>query len=289
MLIVILLVFAVGIYLSSRAVLGRSGFLRGGHVAVLPIEGVIGSERAILRNLEAFRRDGAVRAFVLEIRSPGGTVGASQAIYRAVRTLRDEDDRPVIAWMGEIAASGGYYVALAADSVYALPGTLTGSIGVIMEFPNAEELLRKVGVEWQVVKSGEHKDMGSRVRPLSDSDREILEGVIRDVYDQFVDAVADNRPLDRSEIVPLADGRIFTGEQAVELRLADGIATLDEAIGIAGRMAGLGEHPRTMRPRPAKIGLIDLLLGVTRAEARGLFDWIPAAVSGTPRLLYEWR
>ena len=285
----ILLVFAAGVYLSSRALLGRDGFFAGSRVAVLPVEGVITSERQVLGHLETFRRDGSVRAFVIEIRSPGGTVGASQSIYREIRKLREMDDRPIVAWMGDIAASGGYYVSLAADSVYALPGTLTGSIGVIMEFPNASELMRKVGVEWEVVKSGEHKDMGSPSRPLSDSDREILEGVVLDVWDQFVDAVADNRPIARAEVVALADGRIFSGEQAVELGLVDGIATLNEAIDAAGRMAGLGERPQTLRPRPRRVRWIDLLLGLTETKARHLLEILPSVPSVTPRLLYEWR
>ncbi len=285
----ILLVFAAGVYLSSRALLGRDGLFAGSRVAVLPVEGVILSERQVLRHLEAFRQDGSVRAFVIEIRSPGGAVGASQSIYSEIRKLRDTDDRPVVAWMGDVAASGGYYVSLAADSVYALPGTLTGSIGVIMEFPNASELMRKVGVEWEVVKSGEHKNMGSPSRPLSDSDREILEGVVLDVWEQFVDAVAANRPIDRADVVALADGRVFTGQQAVALRLVDGIATLNEAIDVAGRMAGLGERPQTVRPRPRRVRLIDLLLGLTETRARHLLQMLPSVPSVTPRLLYEWR
>jgi len=285
----ILLVFAAGVYLSSRALLGRDGLFAGSRVAVLPVEGIITSERLVLGHLETFRRDGSVRAFVIEIRSPGGSVGASQSIYREIRKLREMDDRPIVAWMGDIAASGGYYVSLAADSVYALPGTLTGSIGVIMEFPNASELMRKVGVEWEVVKSGEHKNMGSPSRPLSDADREILEGVVLDVWDQFVDAVAENRPIDRADVVTLADGRIFSGEQAMELGLIDGIATLNEAIDAAGRMAGLGERPQTVRPRPRRVRWIDLLLGLTETKARHLLEILPSVPSVTPRLLYEWR
>ncbi|MFQ5688721.1 MAG: signal peptide peptidase SppA [Gemmatimonadota bacterium] len=288
--VLLLLVFAGGLFLSSRILTGRGvPLLQGGRVAVLPISGVITSEESFLHNLSAFRRNSTVRAFVIEIRSPGGGVGASQAIYRELRKLRETDERPVIAWMGDVGASGGYYVALAADSIYALPGTITGSIGVVMEFPNAQELLRKVGIGWEVVKSGEHKDMGSPARPLTPSDREILEGLVGDVYDQFVDAVAANRTLDRSRVLELADGRVFTGEQAVELGLVDGISTLEEAIELAGRMAGLGDHPSTLRPREPRFRLVDLLLGLSGRQVRRLAEWIPAVGPRAPRLLYEWR
>lgn len=288
----LLFVFAGGLYLSVRLLSGGDVRLFGGdRVAVLPLEGVITSERGFLEQLRRYRKDGSVRAFVLEIRSPGGAVGASQSLYRTVRELRETDDRPVVAWIGDVGASGGYYVALAADSIYALPGSITGSIGVIMEFPNAQELLRKVGLSFEVVKSGEHKDMGSFIRPMSESDRAILEGVVRDVWDQFVEAVGENRAMERERVVSLADGRIFTGEQAVELGLVDGIGTLQEAIDAAGRMAGLGEEPATVRPAERRLGLLDLLLGSGRARWRGLLvePLVRSAEPGTPRLLYEWR
>ena len=285
----LLLLFGGGALLTAVWFLDGTGpALGAGRVAILPVEGVIDSEERTLRQLSRYRENGSVRAFVLEIRSPGGAVAPSQALYREIRRLREEDDRPVIAWMGDVAASGGYYVALAADSIYALPGTLTGSIGVIMQFPNAEELFDKVGVEWAVVKSGEHKDIGSPLRDLSEADRAVLEGIVEDVWGQFVDAVAENRPLPRDSVRALADGRVFTGEQAVELGLADGIGTLDEAVELAGRLAGLGERPATLRPEEPRFGLLDLLLGVSPAEIRRLFGDLPAAL-GTPRLRHEWR
>lgn len=289
-IVLLLLFFAGGIYLSARLLTGDGvPLLTPSRVAILPIEGIITSEARTLEQLKRFRRDATVRAFVLEVRSPGGAVGASQAIYEEVRRLREQDTRPVIAWMGNVAASGGYYVTLPADSIFALPGTITGSIGVIMEFPNAEELLRKVGIAWQVVQSGPHKDIGSPVRPLTEEDREILEGVVQGVWDQFVEAVAENRNLERSRVEELADGRIFTGEHARELGLVDGIATLDGAIDVAGRMAGIGERPPTVRPPERRFGLLDLFLGLPEGELRSLAGRLPGTGRGTPRLLYEWR
>ncbi|MGH7539368.1 MAG: signal peptide peptidase SppA [Gemmatimonadota bacterium] len=288
-LVLLLALFGVGAVLSARLIVGDGIPTFSDRVAVLPVEGTIASEEPVLEALEAFRSDRSVRAFVLEIDSPGGAVGASQAIFRALRELRDSEDRPIVAWMGDVAASGGYYVALAADSIFALPGSITGSIGVIMEFPNAEELLRKVGIGWEVVKSGEHKDMGSPAHPLAPEDREILEGVVRDVHEQFVEAVAENRPLDRQTVAALADGRIFSGRQAVELRLIDRIGTLDDAIDAAGRMAGIGEDPPTTRPQEPRIGLFDLIFGVSESQARRLLTNVLPAPGGPPRLRYEWK
>jgi protease-4 len=206
-------------------------------VAVLPVIGVIDSERQFVEDLQRFRDDPSVRAFVLEIRSPGGGVGASQAMYGELERLRREDDRPLVAWIGDIGASGGYYVALPADSIFALPGSITGSIGVIMQFPNAEELFRKVGVELEVVKSGRLKDLGSPVRELSEEERQVLQGLVDDVWNQFVEAVVLGRELDRARVEELADGRVFSGEGAWEEGLVDRLGTFQDALNTAGRMA----------------------------------------------------
>lgn len=287
-ILAILAVFAGGVIVSARMLAGGGLLPRGDRVAVLPLEGAILAEDAFVERLDRYRRDDRIRGFVIDIESPGGTVGASQAIYEAIRSLREEDGRPVVAWMGDVAASGGYYAAVAADSVFALPGTITGSIGVIMEFPNAAELYRKVGLGWEVVKSGEHKDIGSLARPLNEGDRVILQGLVDDVHAQFVEAVAANRPLSRGEIESLADGRVFSGRQAAELGLVDRVATREEAIAVAGRMAGLGSDPRIERPEERGFGLWDLVFG-SAVGARGLLrTWGPRH-SGTPRLLYEWR
>jgi len=281
--------FGAGVVVSARMLMGDGVLPRGARVAVVPLRGTIFEERDFIRTLDAFAADGGVRAFVIEIESPGGTVGASQSIFEAIRSLRDEGDRPVVAWIGDVGASGAYYAAMGADSVFALPGAVTGSIGVIMEFPIAEELYRKVGVSWEVVKSGEYKDTGSPSRALTDADRAILGELVEDMHDQFVDAVAQNRPLERAAIEALADGRVFSGRQAAELRLIDGLGTLEVAVAAAGRMAGLGERPSVQRPREPRRGLWELLLGVTSAEARGLLTTLMPMHSGTPRLLYEWK
>lgn len=288
-IVLLLVLFASGTALTLRLLLGgRVPGLTPRRVAVLPIVGIIDSETRFVRDLETFRNDPSVRAFVLEIRSPGGGVGASQAIHATLTRLRQEDERPILAWIGDVGASGGYYVALPADSIFALPGSITGSIGVIMQFPNAEELLRKVGVELEVVKSGALKDLGSPARELSEAERDILQGLVDDVWEQFVAAVAEGRGLDRADVVPLADGRVFSGEQALDLGLVDRIGTLQDAVDAAGRMAGLGERPRVVRPLERRIGLLELVGGIEESRLAG---WIRSFTSGAraaPRLRYEW-
>ena len=288
-LLALLGLFGVGAILSIWWTVGNTSFLAGGRVAVVPLRGVIEDEAAFTKALDGFREDPGVRAFVIEIESPGGTVGASQSIFEAIRELRDEDDRPVLAWMGDVGASGGYYAAVGADSVYALPGTMTGSIGVIMEFPNAEELFRKVGVDWEVVASGEHKDLGGLARPLSPEGRDILEDVVGDVHEQFVEVVSENRNLDRETVLGLADGRVFSGRQANELGLVDGLMTLSETIELAGRMAGLGTDPTIVRPREPTLSLFDLLGGLSLGDARAWLGSLAPLRPGAPRLLFELR
>ena len=289
-LLLILLLFASGAILSARLLFGdRLPGLTQDRVAILPVNGIIESERQFVRDLTAFREDPSVRAFVMEIRSPGGGVGASQAIHGELERLRREDERPVVAWIGDVGASGGYYVALPADSIFALPGSITGSIGVIMQFPNAEELFRKVGVELEVVKSGRLKDIGSPVRELSEEERRVLQELVDDVWNQFVDAVAQGREMDRLLVEELADGRIYSGERALEMGLIDRLGTLQDALDAAGEMAGLGERPRTVRPTHQRIGLLDLLLG--GIEESRLASWVAPVTAGaqpSPRLRYEW-
>ena len=158
-----------------------------------------------------------------------------------------------------------------------------------MEFPDAGELFRKIGLNWQVIKSGEFKDMGSLSRPLSDTDRKVLEVFISDVYEQFVEVVAANRPLSIEEVRELADGRIYSGRQAEELGLIDALSTLSAVISLTGVMAGLGSDPKGVRPQDPTVGLLDLLLGIAGLEAQGLVGSLLPIQRGTPRLLYEWR
>src|SRR5437867_10967962 len=206
-----LLVLAViGVSLLTSLALD-SGWLGGERVAVIRIEGVITDSRETIEELRRFRDNPSIKAVVLRIDSPGGGVVPSQEIHTEVLKARKDERLKVVASMGPVAASGGYYIAAATDRIMANPGTLTGSIGVIMELANLEGLLKKIGVENVVVKSGRHKDIGSPFRKMSDEDRRILQSVMDDVHTQFIAAVAEGRSLDVSDVQQLADGRIFTG------------------------------------------------------------------------------
>ncbi len=281
--------FAMGAAIVGRLLLGgQVPLVSSGRVAVIPVTGIIESDAFFQRQLAKFRDDETVEGFVIEIRSPGGVAGAAQSMYAELRRVRDEDDRPVIAWIGDVGASGGYYVALAADSILALPGSITGSIGVIIEFPNTEELLRKVGIGLEVVKSGELKDMGSPVRDPTEEERRVLQELVDDVHEQFVSAVHDNRDLTRPRILELADGRVLSGARAVEVGLVDRTATLREAVAVAGRMAGLGDDPRVVRPAERRLGLWDLLRGIEETRLRSLVGGaLDRALIG-PRVRYQW-
>jgi protease IV len=224
-------------------------------VAVVEVEGVIGADSGrgldtdgIIRVLGEYRDDPAVRAVVLRINSPGGVVAPTQEIFNAVRRLRDAK-KPVVASLGSVAASGGYYVAVAADRIYASPGTLTGSIGVVMQLANLEGLLKKVGVEYVVVKAGAYKDVGNIARPMTPEERRILQALLDDVYDQFVTAVAEGRGLDPQVVRGFAEGRIYSGRQAQGLKMVDELGGLEEAIEGAAKMAGLPAKPRVIYPR----------------------------------------
>ena len=231
------------------------GLPGGAKVAVVEVEGVIGADSGrgldtdgIIRVLGEYRDDPAVRAVVLRINSPGGVVAPTQEIFNAVRRLR-EAKKPVVASLGSVAASGGYYVAVAADRIYASPGTLTGSIGVVMQLANLEGLLKKVGVEYVVVKAGAYKDVGNMARAMTPEERRILQSLLDDVYDQFISAVADGRGLDPQAVRAFAEGRIYSGRQAQSLKMVDDLGGLEDAIEAAAKMAGLPAKPKVIYPR----------------------------------------
>ncbi len=258
-----------GLGLAVSAMSGTApGFTFGNRIAVVEVDGVISDDEAFLRDVRRLRRDGSVRGWVVSINSPGGVVAPSQSIYQTLERIRTEDGVPVVASIGAVGASGGYYVALGADSIMALPGSITGSIGVIMEYPNVQELLDKVGVRMEVVKAGEQKDLGSPFRTMGPEDREILNAMIADVHAQFIEAVARARGMSEDRVRELADGRVLSGRQALESGLVDRLGNLDDAIRLAGELAGLGAEPRIIRPpEPRANWLLDAILGESAARA----------------------
>jgi protease-4 len=218
-------------------------------VALIRIEGVILDSQATITELKRFAENPTVKAIVLRIDSPGGGVVPSQENYDAVHRVRNKNNKAVVASMGTVAASGGYYIAAATDRIIANPGSLTGSIGVIMETANVEGLLKKVGVEGIVVKSGKFKDVGSPLRKMTDEEHALLQSVMDDVHKQFIDAVAEGRAMETDTVQALADGRIFTGRQAREAKLVDELGNLDDAIQLAADIAGIEGEPKVVEPR----------------------------------------
>ncbi len=218
-------------------------------IALIRVEGVILDAQATVGELKRFSENPSVKAIVLRIDSPGGGVVPSQEIHDAVQRVRSKNNKAVIASMGSVAASGGYYIAAATDRIVANPGTLTGSIGVIMETANVEGLLQKIGVEGVVIKSGKYKDVGSPLRKMSEEERGLLQAVMDDVHKQFIEAVASGRALEVTDVQALADGRIFTGRQAKEARLVDELGDLEDAIQLAADVVGIEGEPKVVEPR----------------------------------------
>jgi len=254
-----------------------------GRVGLVEIVGEIDDSEQIVEQLQRHQRDATVRALVLRLDSPGGGVAASQEIYEAVRKLNDEG-KPVVASMAGVAASGAYYVACAADSIVSNPGTLTGSIGVIMSFPNTEELFRKVGVKLEVVKTGKFKDTGSMWRPMSEDERNLLQDVLTNVYDQFIDAIVDGRSMNREDVLPYADGRVFSGDQALEYGFVDRLGDLDDAIQLAAKMGGIEGRPTVVRKERRRVGLFEFL-----EEKVSLMERTAGFSAKGPRLEYRLR
>lgn len=249
---------------------GTTSFF-GDRVGLLYVDGIItaggggddlfyssgASSNHIVEVVNQALEDDGVKALVVRINSPGGSAAASQEIHDAFEEFSN-DGRPVVISMADVAASGGYYIAAPADVIYANPATLTGSIGVIMQFVNYEGLFEMIGLDEETITSGEFKDIGSPMRPMTDEEREMLEEMLAQVHDQFKDAVATGRKFTDEEMDEIATGMIFTGQQAKEIGLVDELGGLQDAIAEAGRLAGLGDDP--VVDELGKVGLLDQLL-----------------------------
>jgi protease-4 len=265
---VLVFIGVAALFLMFGTSMGRSGDgggpLFGPRVAVVDLEGLIAETDDIVRELRHHRDNPSIRAVVIRINSPGGVVGPTQEVHDALLRVR-QAGKPVVASLGSVAASGGYYVAVAADQIYANPGSLTGSIGVIMQMANVDALMKKVGVDYVVVKAGQFKDLGNFSRPLTPEERRVIQALLDDVHGQFIEAVAKGRKLDRSAVVQFADGRVFSGTQALGLKMVDALGGLEEAIEAAAKLAKLPMPPPVERPR-RRFSLIDLIrneLGLT--------------------------
>ncbi len=248
-------VIAVGVILFTS---GKKGLKGDGTVAVLKVQDVILDSQIYLDSLKKIKKASHIKALVVRIDSPGGAVGPSQEIYGEIKRLRAQ--MPVVASIGGIGASGGYYIACAAESIYANPGAITGSIGVIAQFANYGKLLEWAKVDVEIIKSGKYKDAGTPFRKMSDPDRQYIQELINNVYEQFKNTVAVERKLNPKQISQIADGRVFTGEQAKALKLIDELGTINDAISAAGNLAGIQGEPETVYYPKRKREFLDFLL-----------------------------
>jgi protease-4 len=251
-----LLVFVAAGYFRSGSLLPSSS----GRIGVLEISGMVSNERLIIKQIDNFRDDKSVKAIVLRIDSPGGAVGPSQEIYHELKKLAQE--KPVIVSFGAVAASGGYYLAMAGERIFANPGTITGSIGVVMSFPDYQELMGKVGIKSEVIKSGPYKDLGSATRDMTDDERSLLQEMISDVHRQFVEAVSAGRNIPVAELAPYVDGRIFTGRQALTIGLIDELGSFNDAVDHAAMRAGLVGEPDLVYPPPERQEFLQRYLNI---------------------------
>ena len=236
----------------------------GTRIGIIEISGIISEADEILNNIRQFREDDSIKAIVLRINSPGGGAAPSQEIYSEV--LKTVKVKKVVASMGSIAASGGYYVAACADRIMASPGTITGSIGVIIGYTNFKELLDKIGLAPVVIKSGKYKDIGSPVREMSDEEKKIIQDFTVQVHDQFISAIAEGRKLKRSAVETMADGRIMTGETAKNLGLIDELGNFEDAVALAGKLAGIEGKITKVYPKEKHLSFFKFLTGESPRE-----------------------
>jgi len=228
-----------------------------GNIGIVEVTGMILSSKKIIKDIKAFQEDDKIKAIILRIDSPGGGIGPSQEVYREIMKIKT--DKKIITSMGSVAASGGYYIASATNGIVANPGTITGSIGVIMEYANLVEIAKKIGISPVVIKSGEYKDMGSPLRELKEKEKKIFQELVNELHLQFVNDAAKARKIDVKTMSSLADGRVYTGQSALALNLIDRLGNLDDAVLWAGEMANIKGELKPVYPKEDKITFIKRL------------------------------
>lgn len=255
-------------------------------VAIVPIEGEIVDARDTIDTLRRYERNSTVRAIVMRINSPGGAIAPSQEIYSEIRKSRQKYGKPIVASLDSVAASGGYYIASACDEIVANPGSITGSIGVILDYMEVGDLVKWAKMKRETITSGTLKAAGSPFRELSEPERQYLQRIVMQLHHQFVKAVADGRAgkITEQQVAALADGRVFTGEEALTLHLVDKLGNLGDAVTLAARKAGLRGEPSTIYPRKREHTLLDLI--TDSDSSKSLIERI--AARPMPRFLYRW-
>ena len=260
-------------------------FAFSGRVQVVDIEGELVDSRFIIDQLKRYEDSDSIKAILLNINSPGGGVAVSQELYAEVRRLREKKDKTIVAYFSSTGASGAYYVACAADKIIANPGTIVGSIGVIAEFVNYQELMEWAKLKDVVFKTGEFKDTGSPTRPLTDREKTYFQGLIDDMYVQFVEAVATGRNMDLQEVRALADGRVFTGRDAKEKKLIDEIGNFQDAVDLTTQLAGISGKPRLIRLGRRRVTLLDVLT----TDLSRLIPFSGQTLQSQIRFQYLWK
>jgi protease-4 len=254
-------------------------------VAVVPIEGEILDARETLDLLHRYARNNTVKAVVVRINSPGGAIAPSQEIYSAIRKIR-QNGKPVVASLDSVAASGGYYIASACDPIVSNSGSITGSIGVILQWFDMKDLVHWAKLKPETITSGAMKDAGSPYRELTEAERQYFQAIVSQLHTQFVRDVAEGRKakMKKEDVWRVADGRIFTGEQALELKLVDQIGTIDDAVSTAGNLGGIKGEPAKLWPRRREATIFDLL---TEDGADAILERI--ANRRVPKFMYRWQ
>ena len=242
----------IGAFAVNSEIRGAIASSRG-NIGVVEVTGPILSSKKIIQDFKGFMEDDAIKAIILRVDSPGGGIGPSQEIYREL--MKNRDAKIVVASMGSVAASGGYYIACATQGIVANSGTITGSIGVIMEYANLEQIAEKIGISPVVIKSGKYKDMGSPMRKLKDSEKQLFQNLVDELHAQFVSDAAAARDMETDVMAKLADGRVYTGQTAMKLKLVDRIGNLDDAVQWAGQMAGIEGELTPVYPKADKMTL----------------------------------
>lgn len=281
-LVSVMLLFAISVKIAATIIgTGDAAVTSKEGVGLVEVKGMILDSKETVRQLRYFLKQDAVKAVVLRVDSPGGIVAPSQEIYSEVKKFAAK--KKIIVSMGSLAASGGYYISAPATLIYANPGTITASIGVILKLSNIESLMDKIGIKAYTLKTGKYKDSGSPVRQFSAEDRAMLQAVIDNTHEQFVRAVAEGRKLPLEEVRTIADGRILSGEQAKEHKLVDRLGTLQDAIEEAGKLAGISGEPELLLPPKKKINYMDLLAD----GAEGTFNGPLGRAASGMRMMYE--
>ncbi len=266
-----LIVFSVAIFTGDR-----KPFSLRDKIGVVTVGKIISDSYPVVDQLVEYGRDDSIKAVVVRVDSPGGGVVPSQEIYNAILSLKKK--KRVVVSMGSVAASGGYYIACAADEIVANPGTITGSIGVIAHFSNVEELLKKIGLKSSIIKSGKYKDIGSPLREMTQDEKRLFQGVIDDIYDQFIEAVSTNRNITKKKVADIADGRIFTGRQALKMKLVDFLGDKEYAINLAAKLSGIEGEPEVVCPGKKGLGfwkyivkeMASTVVGELKKESSGI-------------------